>query len=93
MGQSVEMSDYAKQVIKEEVKKEISNLNLQKVGMEAISGKTTTLELAMEEATGRVGAKICGKGALDKVSPFLPYMAGGGLLIAGYFAYKHEKGK
>jgi hypothetical protein len=87
------MSTYAKQVAKEEVKKEMANINLQKVGMEAISGKTTTLELAMEEATGRIAAKICGQGALNKVSPYLPYMAGGGLLLAGYFAYKYEKGK
>jgi hypothetical protein len=86
-----DLSVYARQVAKAELKEEFKNLNLNAVGMELIQGKTTSLENAFENANGRVIKKVCGEGALQELRPYYKYGVAGGLLLVGYLLYNKSK--
>lgn len=85
-----EMSTYSQQVAKEEVTRSLNELNYFKVGQELMSGKTATLESAMQQLVERSGARICGQGTLNKISEFMPWILGLAIVGGGYYAYKKE---
>lgn len=91
MSQDADLSRYSREVVKQEVKKEFANLDLFKVGNELLRGKTDTLENAMEEVVGRTTLKVCGKGAMNELKLYTPYLVGGAIIGLGY--YLHKKGK
>jgi len=78
------------QIVKEEVSKEVRNLDLKKVASQLVMGKTNALEDAMFSAVGKSTIRVCGTGAKFELSNYVPHLLGAGLLVAGYFAYKKE---
>ena len=85
------------QIVKEEVSKEVRNLDLKKVASQLVIGKTNALEDAMFSAVGKSTIRVCGTGAKYELGWYLkeyaPYLIGLGIATLGYFAYQKEWNK
>lgn len=94
MESYADLPKVTQEVVKEEVSKEIHNLDFKKVASELLVGKTNTLEDAMFMAVGKSTLRVCGTGAKYEFGWYLkeyaPYLIGLGLVGLGYFAYQKE---